>query len=124
MTDNHYSSIAGKWVDVKLEVVGGNYIIFNVLYESLIDGIYSNVKLSNDFINVVLEGKYNYVVITDEEWNNRKNEYINNIKNGIKYELLFENTDKEFTPICVIIHGHKLFPLCNIIANKYPVDIA
>ena len=85
LTDNHYSSIAGKWVDVKLEVVGDNYIIFTVMYESLIDGIYTNTKLSNDFVNLVLDGKYNYVVITNDEWNKNKDEYISNIKNGVKY---------------------------------------
>ena len=87
LTDNHYLSVVGKWTDVNLEVVGGNYIIFTVLYESLIDGIYSNEKLSNDFVNTILDGKYNYVVITDEEWNKHKDEYIKNIQNGIKYEL-------------------------------------
>ena len=87
LTDNHYSSIAGKWVDVKLEVVGGNYIIFTVMYESLIDGIYLNAKLSNDFVNFVLDGKYDYVVITNDEWNKNKDEYISNIKSGIKYEV-------------------------------------
>ena len=79
--------VVGKWTDVKIEVVGGNFIIFTVLYESLVDGIYLNEKLSNDFVNNVLDGKYNYVVITNDEWNNYKNQYINNIKNGIKYEL-------------------------------------
>ena len=97
LTDNHYSAIAGKWADVKIEVVGGNYIIFTVLYESLIDGIYSNIKFSDDFINTIFGGKYNYVVITDSEWNKYKDEYINNIKNGIKYELkelLVQNLEK------------------------------
>ena len=66
---------------------GGNYIIFTVMYESLINGIYLNAKLSNDFVNLVLDGKYNYVVITNDEWNKKKDEYISNIKNGIKYEV-------------------------------------
>ena len=88
MTDNHYSLVVGKWTDVKIEVVGGEYIIFTTMYESIIDGIYSNIKLSNDFINTILDNKYNYVVITEEEWNNKKEEYINNIKNGKKYELM------------------------------------
>ena len=87
LIDNHYSSVAGKFADVRIEVVGGEYIIFTVSYESLVDGIYSNIKLSNDFVNTVLDGKYNYVIITDEEWKKKKQEYINNIKNGIKYEL-------------------------------------
>ena len=88
LTDSHYAMIAGKWSDVKIEVVGGNYIIFTVLYESLLDGIYSNEKFSNDFINVILDDKYNYVVITNDEWNKYKDEYINNIKLGKKYELI------------------------------------
>ena len=87
LTDKHYSMVVGKWTDVKIEVVGGNYIIFTVMYESLVDGIYLNEKLSNDFVNNVLDGKYNYVVITNDEWNNYKNQYINNIKSGIKYQV-------------------------------------
>ena len=87
LTDNHYAVVAGKFVDVNLEVVGGNYIIYSVMYESLIDGIYSNVKLSNDFVNMVLENKFNYVVITNDEWNKYKSEYIENLKNGKKYEI-------------------------------------
>ena len=87
LTDSHFSSAAGKWSDASIEVVGGNYIIFTVLYESLIDSIYSNEKLSGDFINSIMGDTYNYVVITVDEWNKIKDEYINNIKNGIKYEV-------------------------------------
>ena len=75
LTDNHFSTVVGKWTDVNLEVVGGNYIIFTVLYESLVDGIYLNVKLSNDFVNNILDGKYNYVVITNDEWNRYKDAF-------------------------------------------------
>ena len=87
LTDNHYGMICGKWTDVSLEVVGGNYIIFTVLYESMVDGIYTNEKLSNDFINMLFGDSYHYVVITNDEWSKYKNEYINNIKSGKKYEL-------------------------------------
>ena len=95
LTDNHFAMVAGKWTDVNLEVVGGNYIIFTVLYESLIDGIYSYEKLSNDFVNTILNGKYNYVVITVDEWNMKKQEYITNIKNGFKYNLKELQIDEE-----------------------------
>jgi len=95
LTDNYFAMIAGKWTDVNLEVVGGNYIIFTVLYESLIDGIYNNEKLSNDFVNTLLNEKYNYVVITVDEWNKYKQEYITNIKNGIKYSLKELQIDEE-----------------------------
>lgn len=94
LTDTHYSLVAGKWTDAKIEVAGENYIIFTVLYESLIEGIYSNDKLSNDFINSILDGNYKYVVITDDEWNKYREEYIKNIKNGIKYQLKELEEDK------------------------------
>lgn len=88
LTDKRYSSVVGKWTDAKIEVVGDNYVIFTVLYESLIEGIYANEKLSNDFVNTVLGGEYNYVVITNSEWDNRRKEYIDNIKNGVKYQVM------------------------------------
>ena len=103
LTDNYYSSVIGKWTDVKLEVVGGEYLIFTAKYESVIGGIYSNIKLSNDLVNTILDGKYKYVVITDMEWDKYKEEYINNLKNGVKYELKelyeekIENDKKEIT---------------------------
>ena len=53
----------------------------------MVDGKYTNEKLSNDFINMLFGDNFHYVVITNDEWNKYKNEYINNIKNGKKYEL-------------------------------------
>ena len=88
LTDNHFAIIAGKFVDVNLEVAGGNYIICTVKYDSLVEFIYSNYKLSSDFMNVLLDGEYRYVVITVDEWNKYRNEYINNLKNGKKYEII------------------------------------
>ena len=87
LTDKRYSLVVGKFTDVNLEVVGGNYVIFTVMYESLVDVIYNNEKVANDFVNTILDGKYNYVVITNDEWNKYKEEYISNIKNGKKYIL-------------------------------------
>lgn len=40
-------------------------------------------------------------IISDDEWNSLKNEYISNLKNGIKYnfipepEVIFEESDKD-----------------------------
>ena len=104
LTDNHFANIAGKFADIKLEVVGGNYIIFTAMYESMIDGILDNFRLSNDFVNNVFDDKYYFVVITDSEWNKYKEEYIKNLKNGIKYEIkeiiqekMDDNSQKEIT---------------------------
>ena len=31
-----------------------------------------------------------FAIITDDEWDSIKNEYIDNLKNGVKYEILEE----------------------------------
>ena len=100
LTDSYYAVAAGRFSDVKLEVVGGNYIIFTVMYESMLDGIYSNYKLSSEFVNTVFGNKYNFVVVTNDEWNRYKEDYINNIKSGKKYELmqLLEEKNDELVP--------------------------
>ena len=74
-------------LNILLYQVLGFVLIFTVLYESLIEAIYLNEKISNDFVNFVMGGKYNYVIITSSEWMKIKDEYIKNIKNGIKYEV-------------------------------------
>lgn len=87
LTDSHYSLIAGKWADVKIEVAGGNYVIFTAMYDSLISSIHSSINLNNSFISTILGDNYYYIVISDSEWNNYRDEYITNIKNGKKYVL-------------------------------------
>jgi hypothetical protein len=36
---------------------------------------------------MLFDGEYNYVVVSNDEWEKLRNEYISNLKNGIKYEL-------------------------------------
>ena len=87
LTDKKFSNVAGSLLDVKLQVAGDGYIIFSGNYDSIIDKIYNDYKLCNEFINMLFDGEYNYVVVSNDEWEKLRNEYISNLKNGIKYEL-------------------------------------
>ena len=64
----------------------------------------------NNFINDILDGEYSYVVVTEGEWNSIRDEYIKNIKNGIKYEIkeLKKNIEKKTKKNTVV---DKLFDL-------------
>ena len=73
-------------------------------------------KLSNDFVNNVLDGKYNYVVITNDEWNSYKNQYINNLKNGIKYQVKELQVCEEMVEKKEITAVDKLF---DIVGEEY-----
>ena len=87
LTDKKFSNVAGSLLDVKLQVAGDGYIIFSGNYDSIIDKIYNDYKLCNEFINMLFDGEYNYVVVSNDKWEKLRNEYISNLKNGIKYEL-------------------------------------
>ena len=87
LTDKKFSNVAGSLLDVKLQVAGDGYIIFSGNYDSIIDKIYNDYKLCNEFINMLFDGEYNYVVVSNDVWEKLRNEYISNLKNGIKYEL-------------------------------------
>lgn len=114
LTDNKFSSVAGILLDMVIQVAGNGYIIFSGNYEAVIDKVYNNYKLCNDLINKLFDGEYTFVVISNNEWENYRNEYINNLKNGKKYEIedikeveLIDNKINEKEPTIV----DKLFDL-------------
>ena len=96
LTDNKYSVVAGCFIDTTLEVAGDGYIILSCQYDAIIEKIYNNYYLCNEFLNKIFEDKFYFVVIISDEWIKYRNEYINNIKNGNKYELLKIDNDKDF----------------------------
>lgn len=93
LSDGKYSLVAGIMLDTIIEVAGDGYVIFSAKYDEIIDKVNNNYKLCNNFINEIFDGEYKFVVVADSEWNNIREEYINNIKTGQKYEL------KEIKPI-------------------------
>ena len=86
-TNKKFSSVAGSLLDVELQVAGNGYVVFSAKYDAIIDKIYNNYKLCNELINKLFDGEYKYIVISSEEWDKYRNEYIRNIRSGKKYEL-------------------------------------
>ena len=95
LTDKKFMTIAGTLIDAKIEVAGDGYIIFSGKNEAITHKLYSNYKLCQDFLKKVFNGEYNFVIITSDEWKKLRDEYIKNIKSGMKYqlkEMKLENT--------------------------------
>jgi len=88
LTDSKYAQIAGILIDTSVEVVGEGYIILSVDYDSIVDKVYNNYKLCEELINIISLGKYNLVVINRDEWGRYRDEYILNVRNGKKYEVM------------------------------------
>ena len=110
LSDKKYSNAASIMIDSILEVAGEGYVIFSAKYEEIVNKVNNNYKLCNNFINDILDGEYSYVVVTEGEWNSIRDEYIKNIKNGIKYEIkeLKKNIEKKTKKNTVV---DKLFDL-------------
>ena len=87
LSDKKYSSVAGIMVDTILEVAGDGYVIFSAKYDEIVNKVNKNYKMCNNLVNKLFGENYNFVVITENLWNEYKEEYIKNIKLGKKYEI-------------------------------------
>ena len=88
LTDKKFGPVSGMLSDTDLEVAGTGYIILTGKYDAIVNNINNNYQLFNELINKVFDGEYKFVVITKDEWNKYKKDYISNIKSGKKYEVI------------------------------------
>ncbi|MCI6847778.1 MAG: DNA polymerase III subunit gamma/tau [Erysipelotrichaceae bacterium] len=88
LTDKKFGLVSGMLADTNLEVAGTGYIILTGKYDAIVNNINNNYQLFNELINKVFDGEYKFVVITKDEWNKYKMDYISNIKSGKKYEVI------------------------------------
>ncbi len=87
LTDKKYQVAAGTLTDVKVEVAGEEYIIFSAPNEAVVEKIFNNYQLCSELIEKILNKKYTFVILNNEEWNKCRDEYVKNFKNGVKYTL-------------------------------------
>ena len=99
LTDKKFTLIASALIDTILEVAGKNYIILSAKNDMIVNKIYDNYKLCQEFLELILGEKYNFVVINNDEWNNCRDLYISTIRSGKKYEL--RELEDEELPVIV-----------------------
>lgn len=85
-----YNSIIGMIDDIEVLVVGDSNVMFMAKYDSLIDRVYDYIDEFEDLLKFVYNKDYKIVVIAKDEWNYEKNNYVEKIKNGYKYEYINE----------------------------------
>ena len=87
-----YNNIANLLLKSTAEVVSDSYVLFNFKQSFDVVIFDKNVEEITKLLKLIYNKKYNIVAVTDEEWQKIKKEYMNNIKNGIKYTYIEENT--------------------------------
>ena len=88
MTDKEYNSVANLLKKATPEVISAKSVLFrfdNTFEVVLFD---KNADLIVKLLKQIYNKKYIVVAVTKDKWNVIKEEYIKNIKNGIKYEYI------------------------------------
>lgn len=77
-------------LDAKLRVVSNDCLVLSFDYDSNARQNLNNLEKITDVYNKITNSNKNIAIITDEYWEKVKNEYILNIKNNVKYEVVEE----------------------------------
>ena len=84
--DSKFGKVAQLLSDTVPMVVGTDYMILTTISDGLVDNIYSNLNLVEEFIKEIYH-LLKIVVVKNEEFEIIKNKYIEDKKNNIIYEI-------------------------------------
>ena len=105
--EDDYSMAAGIIKDCNAVVASSEYVIIENKYDSGADRINENASDIEKLFEKAFDMKVFVVGISSSEWENRRNKYISDIKNGIKYTVrdrkIEENVKIEKTPVDELI---------------------
>ena len=84
--DEKFGKVAQLLSDTTPMVVGSDYMILTTSSDGLINNIYSNLGLVEEFIKDIYRS-LSIVVVKNDEFENIKNKYIEDKKNNIVYQI-------------------------------------
>lgn len=88
--DQEIGYLVNSLLDSHLCAVGPNYMIISYDSDAAVEQNLINIVKMNEVYNKITESNKNIAIVSDSRWNDIKNDYINKLKNNIKYELLDE----------------------------------
>lgn len=102
LLDKKYNVVAGMLNDSEIVVAGEKNLILKTSFDSIADRINSQLEVVEKLISKIYDNKYKIIALSEIEWNNEKNKYIDNNKKKIKYEYIDEKVKSkkvESTPV-------------------------
>lgn len=85
--DEKFGKIAQLLSDLTPMVVGDKYIILTCSTDGLIDNVYNNLLIAEEFLTNICNRQIKIVIVLDDEFNLIKNKYIEDKKNNIMYNI-------------------------------------
>ena len=114
MYKKEYTNIINLLEKSVPQVVSDNSIIFSLKNNFEVILFEKNVSEIQKLLKLIYEKVYDIVALSDKDWENEKNEYIKNIKNGVKYSYINKKEIKT---------GKKSTVLKNNLDNIFGEDI-
>ena len=97
LTDKRYNSIANLLIKSTPEVVSDRIVLFSFKNDFEVVLFDKNEDLVKKLLKNVYNKNYEVVAISTEDWKAEKNNYIKNIKSGVKYTYIEEEKKKRVT---------------------------
>lgn len=94
ISNKKYNMVSILLSSGKIVVASDKYLLFSFENKSDVlkfDSIYKQIE---QFLKKIYDESYKIVAVSDKEWKEMKNNYINNIKNKISYVFIEENDVK------------------------------
>ena len=85
--DQEIGYLVNSILDSNLRVVGKENIIISYDSDANVEQNLINIISLNDVYNKITKSNKSIAIISDNDWNKLKKEYIDNLKNNIKYEI-------------------------------------
>ena len=97
--DKENGAVVCELLDANPVAASNNYLILTYNYDSFVEKGNMYIEKYEKILNKYLDVNLKVVFLTNEEWQKNKNEYIENIKNNVKYNYIDEDVveDKEET---------------------------
>ena len=97
LSSKDYNSISNLLLKSTPEVVSDKNILFTFKNNFEVLLFDKNIEDIQKFINMLYNKKYVVVAVNSEQWNDIKDEYIKNIKSGVKYQYIEEQPKQKKT---------------------------
>jgi len=99
--DSEYGAAACFISDGKIRAVGFGEVILSFNYESMINRGFSMILKIQKLLEKIYQKHYDVALLTDDEWDQEKEKYIQNMNNHVPYQYVAidRDSDKDTLPV-------------------------
>ena len=105
LSNKEYNSVTNLMLKATPEVVSEKNVLFSFKNNFEVVLFEKNISEIQKLLKQIFDKKYSIVAVNIDEWKEIKKDYINNIKNGIKYEYIEEIVQSEKTKKTTILEN-------------------